>query len=470
MKPNKLFKATLGLNRIRHFERGWVRLILALALGATSGMAPLGKAAPLQHTNGPAKVELRQADGRYQLYVEGKAFYVKGAGLEFGNQEKLAAHGGNSFRTWRTENGTESGQQVLDRALKNGLYVTMGLDLARERHGFNYSDPAAVAKEIKHIKAEVVKYRNHPALLMWAIGNELNLGATNPKVWDVVNEISKMIHEADPNHLTTTPLAGISRQLVEQIKTRVPDLDLLSVQMYADIINLPRYLRESGWDRAYLVTEWGATGHWEVSKTAWGAPLENDSRTKANFYKTRYETVIQADKERCVGSYVFLWGQKQERTPTWYGMFLESGEETATVDVLHYLWNDAWPSNQSPALEEMQLDGKLASENIHLKAGQRYTAAVRASDPDHDKLSYRWEVLEESKDLKWGGDFETKPKTVPECIDRPGQSEIVMKAPAKLGAYRLFAYVFDGRGHAAHANIPFYVDGAGLSAAKLADQ
>src|SRR5690606_13658548 len=80
---------------------------------------------------GPVKVEVRQTAGRWQLFVNQKPFYIKGAGLEYGNQEKLAAHGGNSFRAWRTENGRESGQQVLDRAQKNGLLVTMGLDVAR---------------------------------------------------------------------------------------------------------------------------------------------------------------------------------------------------------------------------------------------------------------------------------------------------------------------------------------------------
>lgn len=417
-------------------------------------------ATPLVKTNGPVKVEIRQADGRYQLYVDGQPFYIKGAGLEFGSQEELALHGGNSFRTWRTENGHDTCRQVLDRAMRNGLYVTMGLDVARERHGFDYNDPAAVARQFAEIKAQVLEYKDHPALLMWAIGNELNLGAGNPKVWDAVNEISKMIHQVDPNHLTTTPLAGISPQLVQEIKTRAPDLDLLAIQMYADIVNLPKYLKQSAWTGPYIITEWGATGHWEVGKTTWGAPLENDSTTKANFYKLRYETVIAADHTQCLGSYVFLWGQKQERTPTWYGMFLASGEETATVDALHYVWNGTWPTNRSPALAGTWLDGKTAAQSIRLKAGQSCTARVQATDPDGDVLSYSWEVLEESTDLKWGGDTENKPKAVPDVVLEPAQSETSLKAPTKPGAYRLFVYVFDGHGHAGHANIPFYVDEA----------
>ena len=409
-------------------------------------------------STGPVKVEVRQTDGRYQLYVDHQPFYIKGAGLEFGNQEKLAEHGGNSFRTWRTENGQDSGQKVLDRALKNGLYVTMGLEVARERHGFNYDNTATVARQLQAVKEEVMKYKDHPALIIWGLGNELNLNSGNPKVWDAVNEISKMIHQIDPNHLTTTMLAGIGKDLVREIKNRAPDLDILSVQMYADIINLPRYLKESGWEGPYMVTEWGATGHWEVGKTEWQAPIENNSSVKADFYQKRFEAVIQSDKKQCLGSYVFLWGQKQERTPTWYGMFLETGEETATVDALHYQWNGRWPNNRSPRLEGAWLDNKTAEQNIHVKPGLSYKATAQVRDPDNDPLTYRWEVMEESTDLKTGGDLESKPKTYSDLIDQPNQSGITLKAPTRPGAYRLFIYAFDGQGHAAHANIPFFVD------------
>ena len=171
---------------------------------------------------------------------------------------------------------------------------------------------------------------------------------------------------------------------------------------YADIVNLPRYLKDLGWTGPYIVTEWGATGHWEVGKTQWGAPIENDSTTKADFYLKRFDTAIRPDQRQCLGSYVFLWGQKQERTPTWYGVFLESGEETAAVDTMHYIWNGAWPANRSPRLEGAWLDGKTSSQNARLKPGQRYPIKVQASDPDQDPLSYRWEILEESTDLKTG--------------------------------------------------------------------
>ncbi|MGA2176839.1 MAG: hypothetical protein ABSH38_17835 [Verrucomicrobiota bacterium] len=407
---------------------------------------------------GPAKVEVRQVGGRWQLLVNHQPFFIKGAGLEFGDQEKLAAAGGNSFRTWRPDNGRQTGQQVLDRALKNGLFVTMGLDVGRERHGFDYSDTNAVAKQLAEIKAQALQFKDHPALLMWDIGNELNLNSRNPKIWDAVNNISKMIHQIDPCHPTTTSLAGISKDLVDQIKSRAPDLDLLCIQSYADIVNLPRELRDSGWDGPYVVSEWGATGHWECGKTGWGAPIEEDSSAKAGSYRRRYEIAIAPDTTNCLGSYVFLWGQKQERTPTWYGMFLPSGEATEAVDVMQFIWTDRWPEFRSPQLKGFWLDGKTARQNVHLSAGHSYAARVLAQAPANAPLNYSWEIMEESGAQSTGGDFEPQPQCLPGLVLAGAAAEAHIKAPAEAGAYRLFVYVLDGHGKAAYANIPFYVD------------
>jgi hypothetical protein len=407
---------------------------------------------------GPVKVEVRKNRDGYQLFVDGKQFFVKGAGLEFGNQESLAKHGGNAFRTWRTENGKASGKEVLDRAAKNKLYVVMGLDVGRERLGFNYNDEAAVKKQLEAMRAEVLKYKDHPALIVWGIGNELNMNSSNPKVWNAVNDISKMIHEVDPNHLTMTAIAGADKRVIQEIQTRAPDLDFLSFQMYAGIVVLPKALKDAGYTKPYMVTEWGATGHWEVGKTQWGAPIENDSTQKADLYQKRFDSVIRANTNQCIGNFVFLWEQKQERTPTWYGMFLDTGEETPAVDAMHRIWNADWPANRSPALFGMWLDDKTANHNVHLKAGKTYEAKIKVSDPDKDPLTYLWEVLPESTDLKSGGDLESRPKSVPGLIADPKKAEISLAAPAKPGAYRLYVYVFDGKNHAAHANIPFFVD------------
>jgi hypothetical protein len=404
-----------------------------------------------------AKVTLKNTEGKYQLLVNNEPFYINGAGLEYGNIPTLAEHNGNSFRTWRTDNGKQSGKQVLDEAQKYGLKVTLGIEVGRERHGFNYNDTVAVKQQKDRVRKEILKFKDHPALLIWAIGNELNLRATNPKVWDAVNDISKMIHEIDPNHLTTTTLAGISQQEVNYIKERCTDIDILSIQLYAEIVNLPKSLKDFGWTGPYIVTEWGATGHWEVPKTSWDAPIEENSTVKAANYLKRYKIAIQSDTLQCLGSYVFLWGQKQERTPTWYGVFLEDGKETESVDVMHYLWSNEWPKIRTPQIASFMLDHKTAYENIILKSGNEVSAVLKIIDLEEKTINYAWEILPESTDLKDGGDAENRPKNQEINIISNKNGVLNFKTPEK-GMYRLFVYADDGYGHAATANIPFKIE------------
>lgn len=409
-------------------------------------------------TEGPARVTIDKSNGQYVLSVNDQPFYINGAGLEFGNIAALAKHKGNSFRTWRTDNGQNTALEILDEAHKYGLMVTMGIEVARERHGFDYNDQKAVTAQLERIKEEVIALKDHPALLIWAIGNELNLRYTNPKVWDAVNDISQMIHKVDPNHPTTTTLAGISRREVQEIKERAPDLDILSFQVYGKIEQLPKQARDYGWEGPYMVTEWGATGHWEVPKTSWGVPIEENSSVKAKNYLKRYQNSIQKDTTQCIGSYVFLWGQKQERTPTWYGIFTEDGSATESVDVMEYLWTGNWPQNRSPIIESFQLNNKDAYSNIKLAANQSYQAEVKSSDPDGDKLTYSFEILLESTDLKDGGDLENRPQTVQWNRKELKEGIIEFSVPDTNGAYRIFAYVHDGNEHVATANIPFFVN------------
>jgi hypothetical protein len=346
----------------------------------------------------------------------------------------------------------------LDSAQKYGLTVLMGLGVGLERHGFDYNDTEAVKKQLENLRAEVLKYRNDPALLAWGIGNELNLQYKNPKVWDAVNDISKMIHELDPYHPTSTVLAGVNKELVDNMKQRCPDIDFLAVNTYADLPRLPKTLETAGWEGPYMVTEWGPTGHWESLSTEWKSPIEETSSEKAAVYKSRYEVSIETHKDKCLGSYVFLWGQKQERTPTWYGLFTEKGEETEVVDVMQFLWSGAWPANKAPHIYSLQVDGKKALENVYVKPGKSYPVLAVGSDPDCDHLSYRWELLPEPTKVGEGGDFEARPKAVENAIsDATGDGHATLKAPAKEGAYRLFIYISDGNNKVATANLPFYV-------------
>ncbi len=407
---------------------------------------------------GPSHVELREENGVYRLYVNGEVFFVNGAGCEFGPCSLVAAHGGNSIRTWRTDNGVQSGMEVLDQAHEYGLMVMMGLDVARERHGFDYDDQEAVAAQLEGFRAVVRELKDHPALLGWGIGNELNLRYTNKKVWDAVNDIARMIKEEDGNHVTTTMLAGIGRGEVEYITQNCPDLDFLSIQMYGDVVNIQQRIQDAGYEGPYLITEWGATGHWEVEQTQWGSPIEQTSTEKAEAIKHRYEAAILSDHEKCMGSYIFLWGQKQERTPSWYGLFTEQGETTEAINVLEYYWSGQWPEHRAPKMNGFSILGEGGRyDNVRLERNAAYTAVIDIGHEGSGTLSVRAEIMPEPVELSDGGDFEARPQSIESLILSLDTDRISFRAPDQEGAYRIFVYVTDENNHAATANIPFYV-------------
>jgi len=103
------------------------------------------------------------------------------------------------------------------------------------------------------------------------------------------------------------------------------------------------------------------------------------------------------------------------------------------------------------------LDEKTAYDGVVLEAGGQYDAAVSVSDPDGDELSYRWEIMHESEATQEGGDREDVPEKLGGLIEGGDTNAVKVTAPAEAGAYRLFVYVYDGQGHAGHANIPFLV-------------
>ncbi len=412
-------------------------------------------AIPLAFSQGAIKVELQQtAGGGWQMLRGGQPYYIKGVGGQT-RLDKAVEYGANSVRTW----GIDEAINVLDAAHEKGLSVLFGLWMGTERQGFDYNDAKAVQAQLEAFTEVVTTYKDHPAVLMWGIGNEVDLFYSDFKVWNAVNEIAEMIHRVDPNHPTMTVTAGLDVAEVQLIKERAPAIDVYGINTYAALIGIDKELRSFGWDKPYVIAEWGPSGHWEVEKTAWNTPIEETSREKAAAYKKRYEEGIARDTEMCIGSYVFLWGQKQETTPTWYGVFLEDGTETEVTDVLQYVWSGSYPENRAPTLLDITLEGNTRFDNVNVGPGRFATLRVQASDPDGDPLNYRFELLPESTDIKSGGDAESRPESLP-LVTRPSSDEgtLIFKAPKKPGAYRIFTYVNDGKGKAATANVPFFVN------------
>lgn len=417
------------------------------AAGGTGGVS----VSPL---TGPGVVRIVRSGTSFQLLRDDAPYRIRG----IGGQDRLAlaaASGANSTRTW----GSGNAGQVLDDAAKLGMTVTVGVWLSHNANDFNdpvYKD--AVRGELERL---LDQYRNHPALLFWALGNELNLGAATPAAFQFVQELAARVHERDPNHPTMTVLADAPRDVIGLVTAHAPAIDVLGVNSYGGLPWLRGKIDEASFTGPFVVTEWGPNGHWEVPSTSWARPIEQTSEQKRLMYQERYRT-IESWSDRCFGSYAFLWGQKQERTPTWYGLFAErrpelglDGEATPAVEALAVGWSGFEPANHGPTVTSLTLNGRSAGDSLRLTPGASVPAIVAASDADGDALNIVWELLREPTELGSGGSDEPRPATVPGAVSGNGAS-VTLTAPGP-GEYRLFVYVKDGKGSVGTANFPFRV-------------
>ncbi|KYK27273.1 hypothetical protein AYK26_04010 [Euryarchaeota archaeon SM23-78] len=104
----------------------------------------------------------------------------------------------NTIRTW----GKVTNTSFLDAAYNNGvnpIYVVMGFWINCYE---NYGDPAVRQNYIDEFTLYVNEFKDHPAVLVWALGNENNLDyCSNPAYIDdfysLCNELARVAYEIE---------------------------------------------------------------------------------------------------------------------------------------------------------------------------------------------------------------------------------------------------------------------------------
>jgi hypothetical protein len=171
-----------------------------------------------------------------------------------------------------------------------------------------------------------------------------------------------------------------------------------------------------------------------------------------------------------MGAYIFLWGQKQERTPTWYGLFLEDGQRLEAVDVMQTAWSGERPAYSAPRIEGLYLNGRRALDTVILEPGAAALAEVECVASSDQNAAVSWQVRPEvPHELESdGGDFEPTPPSLIE-VKATWETAFNFTAP-EPGEYRLYCQI-DGPGDAsAVANIPFLVAGSGDAPFKASNE
>ena len=149
------------------------------------------------------------------MTVNGATYNIKGVGyagdgigapdydIDF---QKISDMGANTIRIW---GHNQINFAMLDKLSDYGLNTIMSYWLPRLPGTDFYSSPiyAAARQGIKDDLLQWINtYKDHPAILMWVLGNEVywsiqDSSPTEQEAFSVfLNELCQIVHSADPNH------------------------------------------------------------------------------------------------------------------------------------------------------------------------------------------------------------------------------------------------------------------------------
>ncbi|MEL7370592.1 MAG: glycoside hydrolase family 2 TIM barrel-domain containing protein [Myxococcota bacterium] len=391
-------------------------------------------------------VRVVRAGDNWRLERGGQPYVLRGVGYK-AELDALVASGGNAIRTWGIGDDTRA---LLDEAWAKGVSVTLGLWLGHTEHGFDYSDKAAVARQHALIRQQVERFKDHPALLMWGVGNEVELeGGDDPNIWRAIEDVARMIHEVDPHHPTMVVTAEIGETFHERLKTLCPSIDIWGINSYGGAPSLPRRLSMSDWSGPIVLTEFGGHGDWERPKLPWGATKEQTSTEKAAAYRQSFQAV--SNDPRTVGTFAFLWGPSERPTDTWFGLFGPKGIRYEATDVLAELWDKPVP-DRAPSIVAWRAEDTAASKPLDgaiVGPGVPLVATLVAKDPEGQPVTHDW-ILHHDTITSAGAGPAVQCKTA-------SGPRFETRAPAMPGPYRLLAVSRDPAGGAAFASARFHV-------------
>ncbi|MFV8818440.1 glycosyltransferase [Haliea sp. E17] len=245
------------------------------------------------------------------LFVGNEKFWVKGVsygafrpdeeGNEYTDNEKLerdfaqmAASGVNTVRIPHTM----PPRSLLDIAAKHGLRVMVGLS-AEQYAGYLVDKKADAPDVVELVRNKVREVAGHPALLCYAVGNEIQASLVRwigrKKVERYIRSIYKAIKSVDPQGLVTY----VNYPTTEYLDLSF--LDLLAFNVYLESEDkLAAYLQKLqnlACDRPLLMSEVGLDC------------LRNGEEEQARSLDWQIRTAFA---EGCVGIVVFSW------TDEWY--------------------------------------------------------------------------------------------------------------------------------------------------------
>lgn len=340
-----------------------------------------------------AQTTIEKKNGNWSILVDGEPFQIKGATFGYEKNpehyqtyfEDLQFLGVNTIRIWATNENTE---KLLDAAQANNIKVMVGIWMRHGRPGmedddsFDYlEDKAGMEDMYRNAIQTVEKYKNHPAVLTWGIGNEVYLNTATDEEKEaysiLLERICSNIKEIDGNHPITSVEAWTFG--LEWWQRLVPSIDIYGLNSYgAGAGHLGAELEKRGIDKPYIITEFGVTGEWDIKAEQNGIKIEPSDAEKYDAIATGYRDWIK-DKSNCLGVYVFHYSDGSSFISSWLFTHYQ-GMLRPQYWAIRDAFTDEKPINHIPEVNVFQLP------DTEINSGKWVPVTLEVSDAENDSL------------------------------------------------------------------------------------
>ena len=240
----------------------------------------------------------------------------------------MAQMGINVVRVYHDFGTDANAIKVLDMLYHYGIKVIMTVD----------SPLSTSCADLSNISAVVNAYKNHPAILMWAVGNEWDINNYYGKFTSLqasaafTQQAAQLIKSLDANHPVTTLVADSDNARIAAASL-VPAIDVWGINIY----------REQSFGEA--ISQWKAASNKPFYIGEFGA----DS------YDHRINAENQAMQAQMDGQ---LWDE---------AYFDLSAERTegALIGALAFEWSDEWWKGGSPGSHTVSPESSVGQPDGH---------------------------------------------------------------------------------------------------------
>ncbi|MFN5183807.1 MAG: glycoside hydrolase family 2 TIM barrel-domain containing protein, partial [Bacteroidota bacterium] len=406
--------------------------------------------------------------GNFNFLVDNKRFVIKGVaynlshdwrdGPNYPSREQL----NSDFKLISQMGATVVRRYASDIYDDNILNVAKDFNL-KVQFGFwfdpkvDYSkDSTRLNQYYNEVESTVKKWKGHPSVLMWSLGNEcwgqLKHHFGKPYLIEVrsaylamIERMARMIHEIDSVHPVATCIEHEETQLPSELvnlRLDAPSLDAIGINSYyqGQISKLDSVFLANDTTRPYFISEFGPEGYWNdhYNKISKSRINEQSSLEKADWYAYQWRNYIEKNSGRCLGGVAYCWQDRMEGSYTWFGITDYKNRLKPAYWSIKNIWS---------TISENEKPNFIYPQIASFSMGNYKIFSIKNLNDFGKEIKVEWKILKQEYLYPYS-DYKLINNGYSICVVIPKEEEYL----------RVYLYLYDESNNVITSSLPVYFE------------